>query len=1698
MYQKPSEELIKQLCDAEAQHAAGALQEAAELYRLVLGRYPEFALARTAYNLGIVLNDLQQYADAEAAFRQALALQPDFPEAELNLCFAMQEQGRFAEAIKGYGRLTSSLRTSTDARFNLACLQLLCGDFIHGWEGYELRFETLQPVARRHSSIPSWDGIMSPGIRLLIHTEQGYGDAIQMVRYLPVLAGYGVDVHLETSATLAPLLSNTSGLKSCIVRGAEVPEVDFQVPIMSLPGLMATTLENIPGSVPYLMAEDDNVCFWRKLLPVSSRLRVGLAWAGRLDLPVNRKRSIFPSLLEPLLEIPDLLFVSLLKEAPDDYDTRDPRIFTCSGHLHDFHDTAALIANLDLVITIDTAVAHLSGAMGIPTWLLLPFVPDWRWLLDRNSSPWYPTMRLFRQNAQGDWGAVIVQVQRELQQLLHNDEYHLFQSGLTLLQNGKCSEAADQFRHLLTLAPARAEVWHNLGHACSTESHSDAEHAFRTARRLSPGDVGIACSLAEFYSSRERFEDALAIFNNVLELQPGNTNALAGAGHACQRLFRSEAAHDYYKRLLQHSPDDTDALNNLGVLYREAGDLSSSRNCFETILKRSPAEGDARWNLSHTLLIAGDMEHGWDEYEWRFSRTSQLPLPRLAIPRWEGEPLSGRTILLWTEQAYGDTFQFIRYADLLNKSGARVIVVAQDSRIAPLLATSAGVDAVVLRDQPLPQTDFWIPLLSLPRLFGTIIGTIPTPIPYLNPPIGLYEKWQQLIPAADGLRIGLVWAGRSRPDPRRSCPARELLPMASFSTRCRWYSLQVGADPEQLEILTSGLPLVDLAPLLTDFGETAAALCSLDLVITIDTSVAHLAGALGVPTWLMLPFAPDWRWLLGRDDSPWYPSMRIFRQPVPGDWAAVVSQLSEALNASCTDEAAGCIELPKQVRLLDGSDRARHDERWQDSFNLCLALLAETPLHPLALLQAGGCLLFLRQPLSARRFLEKALLRDPEQVDAHINLALACLTTGDYATGWKEFEWRLRKINVPLPPVPKLPVHGMPLETLRGATLLVHTEQGFGDTLQFVRYLPVLARLGVRIILSSPPSMTRLLASIEGIRQIAHGDILPVADYQTFLLSTPLLMYETLPEPISATPYLTPPADLAACWAERLPVKGFMKVGLAWAGREMKQSGYRRSLSIHDFHPLLRQPGVIFVSLQNGPHAVDINLLDGVEVLDCSSEIRDFADTAAIIAGLDLVITIDTSVAHLAGALGKPVWVALLHSPDWRWGVEGEESVWYPSMRLFRQPVPGAWEPVIAEMATLLKGEVLIRQGHAYGHDGDRNLAIQAFREAAELTGHSASAWLNLGIYLRADGKTDEARCALLKAVETDPDYPEAWQNLALVHQALRALPEAYACFRRALSLRKDYPTARWNLGLLQLLLGEYQEGFKNLEARFETVAPVARLHQEIQRWDGSPLPGKSILIHAEQGYGDTIQFIRFVPLLVQMGGTVILEVQDASLQVLVSSLDESIQVIVRGETVPLVDLQAPLLSLPLLLGITIKTVSGKIPYLHADKNRIGRWKAPAVQDGLLRAGIAWKGRSTPDPGRSIPFSELAPLFMIPNIVWYSLQIDCDAAAVLPANVIDKTGQISDFSDTAAMIASLDVVVTIDSALAHLAGALGIPGIVMLQAVPDWRWGLDCDATLWYPSLRLVRQRSIGCWKNVVEVVAELLGLNVSEMKRVK
>jgi hypothetical protein len=482
--------------------------------------------------------------------------------------------------------------------------------------------------------------------------------------------------------------------------------------------------------------------------------------------------------------------------------------------------------------------------------------------------------------------------------------------------------------------------------------------------------------------------------------------------------------------------------------------------------------------------------------------------------------------------------------------------------------------------------------------------------------------------------------------------------------------------------------------------------------------------------------------------------------------------------------------------------------------------------------------------------------------------------------------------------------------------------------------------------------------------------------------------------------------------------------------------------------------------------------------MDLAPLITDFADTAAIMVNLDLVISVDTSTAHLAGGLGVRCWVPLLFSPDWRWyPLQEQGSHWYTTLTTFRQPVPGRWEPVITEIAAALRGEALLYQGHQFGRTGRRKEAIASFRVAAELPGQNGPALLNLGIYLRADGQAVAAREALHQATEADSGYPEAWQNLGLAHQDLQELPEAYTCLKRALALRPDYATARWNLALLQLLLGDYKEGFRNFEARFSKIGAVARLHTNIPTWDGSDPAGKRILIHAEQGYGDTIQFVRFIPQLIEAGAQVLLEVQDTKLLELCRTVHASVQVMVRGEAPPCVDLQAPLLSLPYLLGHTIDSIPRKVPYLSADKDKVSLWQSRLPDDGRRKIGICWKGRPTPDPKRSIPFQELQPLFKLPGIVLVSLQIEQDDLADLPDDMLNLVTDIRDFSDTAALISCLDLVISIDSAVAHLAGALGIPGIVLLPFVPDWRWGVSEAISPWYQTLHLVRQKRPGHWQ---------------------
>ena len=389
--------------------------------------------------------------------------------------------------------------------------------------------------------------------------------------------------------------------------------------------------------------------------------------------------------------------------------------------------------------------------------------------------------------------------------------------------------------------------------------------------------------------------EAVTAFSHAIGANPGDAEAHLNLGNAHAELDESEAAERHVRRAIALLPTLVEAHVSLGHLLTSQGRLAEAAAASEAAIALDPDCAVAQWNHGVALLLGGDMAAGWDKYEWRKRRFPEC-FNGLPGPQWGGEPLDGRTILVLAEQGLGDTIQFARYLPLLARRGARVVVQCAGS-LAPLLGGLAGVAATCGRGDA-PAHDCWVDQMSLPRLFGTTLANVPYRAGYLSPDPVRTAYWDRLLPG--GLRIGLVWGGNPlhSNDRRRSMPVETLAPVAAMGGTV--ISLQAGPRAREAACLPG---VADQSGQLTDWSETAALVSALDLVISVDTAVAHLAGALGIPTWVMLPHAPDWRWLLARDDTPWYASARLFRQERPGDWAGVTARVAAALAQIATPQS---------------------------------------------------------------------------------------------------------------------------------------------------------------------------------------------------------------------------------------------------------------------------------------------------------------------------------------------------------------------------------------------------------------------------------------------------------------------------------------------------------------------------------------------------------------------------------------------------------------------------------------------------------------------------------------------------------------------------------------------------------------------------------------------------------------------------
>ncbi|MBV9388228.1 MAG: glycosyltransferase family protein [Chroococcidiopsidaceae cyanobacterium CP_BM_ER_R8_30] len=479
-------------------------------------------------------------------------------------------------------------------------------------------------------------------------------------------------------------------------------------------------------------------------------------------------------------------------------------------------------------------------------------------------------------------------------------EFHSNLANVLRIQNYGV-EAILHYQQALALQPNSAAIHNSLGMVLQEQLWlEEAITHYQQALTLQPSSVEIRHNLAR------ALEAAIAYYQQALLLNPPTPEVHTNLGNALREQGRWEGAIYNYQQALALDPNYYDAHNNLGVVLLEQGQPQAAITHYQQALTLQPNSLCDRYNLSIALLTSGDFQRGFTEYEWRWQKADN---PARTFPQalWDGSSLEGKTILLHGEQGLGDQIQFIRYVPLVAQLKGRIVVECAPPLLR-LFSTMDGISQIVARGETLPTFDVHAPLMSLPRLLGTTLETVPAQVPYLckqgvgegGRAKGAGRKGQGEGDKGSQLKVGIVWAGSPlfKGNYKRFCPLSYFLKLLDIPN-ITLYSLQTGPQREELTQLPPA-PIRNLSNQLSDFADTALMLEQLDLTISVDTAVAHLAGALGKPVWILLSFAPDWRWMLEREDSPWYPTCRLFRQSQPGDWAGVFEQVGQALQSYWT------------------------------------------------------------------------------------------------------------------------------------------------------------------------------------------------------------------------------------------------------------------------------------------------------------------------------------------------------------------------------------------------------------------------------------------------------------------------------------------------------------------------------------------------------------------------------------------------------------------------------------------------------------------------------------------------------------------------------------------------------------------------------------------------------------------------------
>jgi len=891
----------------------GRLPEAVEAYTTALHHAPQ--QAEIYNNLGTALRRMGRAIEASAHYATAHGLKPEHPSIFLNHAMALAEIGKLDESVAALKTLAVQHPDYVDAHYNRALALLAAGQFEEGWKAFAWRLKRPNTHIRHEDwPQPVWAGEALAGKHVLVWTDLGLGEEILTASMVPDLIAAAKHVTVLCSERLVSLMRRSFPTATVDVRKTPLPaaalskDVDLQMSMAELGLAFRRDAASFGTRKKFLAADSGQREALRKkyLSANPGNILIGISWRS-VNPEIGAQKSIPLAEWLPVLKTPGVTFVSLQygdTQAEIEALRREHGISIINDPdvdlFGDADQLAAQIAAMDQVISISNTTVHIAGGLGVPVWILLPngHARLWYWFRGLQHCAWYPAARLMTAAEDDGWHGLMSHVGAAVWNL----------KGDILLARAQPEDAAEAYRQAVAREPHHPTYLHDLGRSLLQSGQmTDAEAVLKQATTASPDSWAILSDLGTAQLEQGRAADALESFTKAIAVQPGADLAHLNRGKALQELGHLDEAEASYREALRLMPDSLPSLAALAALL---GDLGRFEEAYVLFLKARALDPNAPLiNQAYALtkLRSGDLREGFAVYDSRFQASRYgLPVRPFTPPWWQGESLAGRDILIWTEQGLGDE---ILSASMFSEviAAARSCVIECSERIAPLFQRSFPGAKVVARSDPphataLGRFDFQTAALSLGKSLRPNCAAFPQQNSFLYADAQikdrLRQKYRSKNPGAP--IVGISWDSTARHGTRKRLPLEAWAPILKIPG-ITFVVLQYGISPGDPEIARLGLENLLIIDgdieARKNLEGSAAQVAAMDLVITVSNTTAHLAGAQGVPVWALLPSGPGclWYWFQDRADSPWYPSMRIFRQNSPGAWQPVVDDVARTL-----------------------------------------------------------------------------------------------------------------------------------------------------------------------------------------------------------------------------------------------------------------------------------------------------------------------------------------------------------------------------------------------------------------------------------------------------------------------------------------------------------------------------------------------------------------------------------------------------------------------------------------------------------------------------------------------------------------------------------------------------------------------------------------------------------------------------------